>query len=443
MLIHDSQYELLALGLMVNNTESAYKGVNELDEDCFTDPNFKVTFRAISFLANNQKEINIYNINQELREIGQVFSLEELISMEDKFYFPEKFDSIISYLIERKNKLKALVQIKAIEDRLGNSFDPYDDIIQDVSELSSISGSLNKNIINSSNYIQMREEHDKSRESRVALKTYFNEIDDALTYKLGLGEISIIGARPSNGKSALKTNLIRNVCTNTDFGVVNYALEQTLLVESDRLECLLSGLSIQEMAQNHKWDKTDDRWRKVHEARNKIIQWNYHTIPGFSKSFNEMKSELRALRKSGVRLVFWDLFDRIKEVSEATMNKPQVISKICQQFLGLAGELDMHFCFLLQMNRETAKKKDPRPSLHELKEAGAYEEVARLVFLLHSPGYYDPGLINPPLEVDIAKQSNGKRVTISLEFNTHCLELKDSGHQISGLRPKTLVKAND
>jgi replicative DNA helicase len=442
MLINDTQYELLALGLMVNNSEAAYQGVNELNEECFTDPNFRVTFRAISFLVQNQKEVNIYNINQELREIGQVFSLEELISIEDKFFFPEKFKSIIEFLLDRKRKLQGLFQLKNIENQLANSFESYDDIIKNINDLYHISMSTSTEILSKENYIETRNKHDKERPLRVALKTYYPEIDDSLTYKLGLGEISIIGARPSNGKSTFKTNLIRNVCRNTDYGVINYALEQTLLVESDRLESLISGIPIQEIVKNYLWDTTDPRWTQLINTRNEIATWNYFTIPGFGKSINEMKSELRLLKTKNVKLVFWDLFDRIREVSEATSNKPQVISKVLQQFLALAVELEMHFCLLVQMSRETAKKKDPRPSLHELKEAGAYEEAARLVFLLHYPGHYDTGLLNSPLEVDIAKQSNGRRVKIELEFDSRSLNLGTQNKGLIKLTHKEL-KNND
>lgn len=440
-MIRDTEYEILALGLMVNNQEAAYVGTSELDAECFLDLNHRTLFHCVCTLVENEKEINLYTVNQQLKDIGQVFSFEELISIEDKFYFPEKFQTIVTYLLDRKKKLLGIEKIRLIEDKLKNSSDDYEDCIKEVSSLYHLSVNKTTEIINGRNYIEIREKQDSERSRRAELKTFLPELDDNLTYKLGLGEISIIGARPSNGKSLLKTNIINNVCSRTEFGVVNYALEQTTLVESDRLEALVSGIPISEIALNYLWEKTDPRWETLREARKTIASWNYNLIQGFNKTTNEIRSELRILKQDGVKLVFWDLFDRLKEVSESTANKPQMIAKVCQQYLSLANELEMHFCFLLQMNRETAKKKDPRPSLHELKEAGAYEEVARLVLLLHSPGHYDPGLLNPPLEVDIAKQSNGKRTKVNLHFDPASLLL--GGEKVSGLKPKMKLLKND
>ena len=104
MIVYDSQYEQLAIGLMLNNQDAAYYGLANLEASHFFEPNFKIAFIAIDNLSKKQKKIDIYNVNEEIKTLGKVFSLDELISIEDKFYIQEKFDTIIDTLRDRKKK---------------------------------------------------------------------------------------------------------------------------------------------------------------------------------------------------------------------------------------------------------------------------------------------------------------------------------------------------
>ncbi|MHA1989262.1 MAG: DnaB-like helicase C-terminal domain-containing protein, partial [Promethearchaeota archaeon] len=355
MILYDNQYEQLAIGLMITNELATFKGVSELTDECFFDPNYRIVFSALTNLVNKQKEINIYNVNSELISIGQVLSLDDLISIEDKFYIPEKFDTIIDTLLDRAKKRKALIQIKLIESELETSTYPYETLIKPIGDLYNIHSDDSQEVITGENYLEIRKQHDKHKKTRIPLYTGYQEIDEALTYKLSTGEISIIAARPSNGKSAFKTNLIRNMCRRK-LGIVSYALEQTSEVETDRMESIESGISLKEIANLNHWNADDPRWDKLTKAREEISTWNYVLLKGFNKSFFEMQSELRFLKNRGIKIVIWDLFDRIKDISISTTTKAQNVSRILNQFLSLADELDMHFCFLVQLNRKSVDK---------------------------------------------------------------------------------------
>jgi len=132
MIVYDSQYEQLAIGLMLNNQDAAYYGLANLEASHFFEPNFKIAFIAIDNLSKKQKKIDIYNVNEEIKTLGKVFSLDELISIEDKFYIQEKFDTIIDTLRDRKKKREALQTLKTIEHDLQTSTSDYEEIIKDV-----------------------------------------------------------------------------------------------------------------------------------------------------------------------------------------------------------------------------------------------------------------------------------------------------------------------
>lgn len=444
MILYDNQYEQLAIGLMITNELATFKGVSELTDECFFDPNYRIVFAALVNLVNRQKEVNIYSVNSEVVSMGQVLSLDNLISIEDKFYIPEKFDTIIETLLDKMKKRKALIQMKGIEKELETSTNNYEAIIKPIGDLYNIHEDSSQEIITGTNYIETRKKHDEHKRTRLPLYTGYQEIDEILTYKLSTGEISVIAARPSNGKSAWKTNLIRNQCRRK-IGVVSYALEQTTEVETDRMEAIESGLSLMEIANLNHWDKGDQRWEQLMKARHEIASWNYHLLKGFNKSFYEMQSELRFLKSQGIKIVYWDLFDRMKDISSSIANKAQNVTRILSLFLGLANELDMHFCFLVQLNRKsvdksnkkTANTEDRMPKLHELKDSGGYEEVSRVVFILHYPKHYDNSLATSTLRVHLAKQSNGPTPEFKFEMSEKTLKISESGAHARGLTQPT------
>ena len=437
MIVYDSQYEQLAIGLMINNQDAAYYGLANLESEHFFDPNFKIAFIAIDNITKKEKKVDIYSVNEEIKTLGKVFSLDELLSIEDKFYIQEKFDTVIDSLKDRKKKRLAIHALDVIKSDLQTSTKDYEDLIKSVGDLYQLSKDKSENIMNRDNYIEMREKHDEDKRTKIPIFTGYHSLDSRLIYKLNTKEISVIGARPSNGKSALKANLIKNFCSQ-GIGTVSYALEQSMEIESDRIEAILSGLSLQEMADMKYWKRDDGRKEKLYEARKTIKDWNYHLISGFNKTLAEFKGELRFLKEQGIKVVFWDLFDRMKEISRASANKAQAVTNLLNQTLALANELDMHFCLLVQLNRETVKKKNKdsiKPTISELKDSGGYEEVARTIFLLHYPRHYDTALLTSYLDIKIAKQANGGTYDLpQFTLDTNNLRIIDNDSTPRGLK---------
>ena len=202
MILYDNQYEQLAIGLMLNNPDAAHHGFSRLTEAHFFDPNFRYAFLAIENLIKKNREINLYNTNEEVKGLGQAFSLDELISLEDKFYIPEKFNTIIDALKDRLRKRTALNELAKIQTDLKTSTKDYSSIIKSVGDLYNLADDESQEIVSGKNYIKIKERQDEIKRTRIPIYTGYHSLDNAITYKLGTGEISVIGARPSNGKSA-------------------------------------------------------------------------------------------------------------------------------------------------------------------------------------------------------------------------------------------------
>jgi replicative DNA helicase len=551
---NDRINEQLVIGLSISFDEARQKILSQLTDDHFSQPDFRTCFIAISNLVEKNLDVNAYTVKSELSLIGDVLSLDEIISIEDKYFIPEKLDSLIELLIDRHDRRKTIDECQSLIKKLKNDPDPYQQLIKDF-KLENSSSILDEKYITGDTYTDFRIKTLEDRKSKTSIYCGIKEIDDNLTYKFEEGEISIVAGRPSNGKclkgnslintnhglielrnikvgdliwtknnddkleldrvidkidsgkkqlykivlskigyqieasnnhlfltktgwkslkdlsinedlialiesdfiflpiksidltdiddtydltllknsnfiannilvhnSLVKGNLITNMC-NLGTGVASYALEQTMEVESDRIDSIISGIPIKEIVGSHSWLKSDNRLEKLKNAWEIQSKWNYHLLEGTNKSENQMRNELRMLAKKGVKVVFFDLFDRLKGVGDSPEFKAQKVSATLVRYLTMAKEFKQHYCLLVQINRNSEKKKDPRPSLWELKDSGAYEEFARIVMLLHYPNFYDTTLLNYAIEVNIAKQSNGPQVNVALNINPQCLKI--------------------
>lgn len=439
MLLNDTLTEQLVLGLMLSSAEACVRGVSELSEDYFDHPDYRIIFSVISELVETKKDVNLYSVKASLSAINSGFSLEDLVTINDEFYFPEKFDSLVETLTDRLNRRKTLEELKKASNLLKTDPREYQVLVKDFNITSGIK-TQDKKKVTGTNYIESRRKTLEERKYVKPVLCGIPVIDDAITYKLNAKELSVIAARPSNGKSTLKANFIINQC-QAGVGVASFALEQSLEVEADRIDSILVDCPVGEIAQAHLWPAVHPYKAKLEKAWEEQSKWNLTTIDAMGMNLNQIGKELRALSADGVKVAYFDLVDRITDISTSHVNKPQRVTTALTKLLEYAFEFEMHLCLLVQMNRETAKKKDPRPALHELKESGGYEEIARLVMLLHYPKFYDHSIVNSALEVRIAKQSNGPLAELELQFNKDSLKL--TGREIKALEFKNMNLKGD
>ncbi|MCF7992244.1 MAG: replicative DNA helicase [Thiohalocapsa sp.] len=218
------------------------------------------------------------------------------------------------------------------------------------------------------------------------------------------GQLVVIGARPSVGKSALALGIARHVALQCNLPVAFYSMEMTAAELTDRLVSLSSGVALRDIQTG-----TLDAWgRERVDASVRAIQAAPLAIDDDAgATVSAMRARCRRIKRrmGGLRLVVVDYLQLIEHQGE---NRNQQVSAISRGLKLLAKEVGAPVIALSQLNRESAGRSDARPRLSDLRESGAIEQDADCVMLLHRPDLAGDTDATPGVaELIVAKQRNG------------------------------------
>ena len=214
------------------------------------------------------------------------------------------------------------------------------------------------------------------------LHTGFTAFDD-LTNGLHKGNLIILAARPSVGKTTLAMNIVENVAVRHNAVCAVFALEMTKAELSERMLCSIGGVSGQK-AKKGKLDS--DEWKRLWDAQkilNKtkifIDDTSMTTIPDVLSKCRRLKS----LQGGKLDLIVIDHIQLMNAVKSSESRQSE-ITEISRGLKMIAKELEVPVIALSQLNRasETGKR---RPQLSDLRESGAIEQDADIVMFIHRP----------------------------------------------------------
>jgi replicative DNA helicase len=244
--------------------------------------------------------------------------------------------------------------------------------------------------------------------------THFTDFD-AMTGGLHDGELIILAARPSMGKTAFAMNIAEQVAMKENAPVLFVSLEMNALELVDRLLCSVakvngSRLRVGTISQ-------DDRKRLISSAA-KIATSPLYIDDTPSRTVSEVAAVARRitqqeLRKPDGRKLGLIVIDYLQLLEPDNPKDPrqEQVAKIARRLKMLAREQKVPILCLSQLNRQSEEGKDHKPKLSHLRESGAIEQDADVVMFVHREGYYHRGedaeQYAGQAEIIIAKQRNG------------------------------------
>ncbi len=240
---------------------------------------------------------------------------------------------------------------------------------------------------------------------------------DRLTAGFQAGDLIVLAARPSMGKTALAINIAEHVALNEGLPVAVFSME----MGAAQLAVRIVG-SIGRIDQSHlrTGKLTDEEWPRLTEAIEKLRTISLHIDETAGLTSSELRANARRLsRKCGkLGLIVVDYLQLMSGSSSDGENRATELGEISRGLKMLAKELQCPVMALSQLNRSVESRPDKRPMMSDLRESGAIEQDADIIMFIYRDEYYTKDACKEPgvAEVIIAKQRNGPTGMVKLAF---------------------------
>ena len=263
------------------------------------------------------------------------------------------------------------------------------------------------------------------------IRTGFRDLD-RLTHGFQRGDLIILAARPSMGKTAVALNLAMNAAScQPNEAVAIFSLEMSAESLAMRLLSARSRVPGDALRTGHL--QGNDDWNRLNEASANLKKTKIFIDDKSAIKVAEIFSKCRRLKNEhGLSMVLIDYIQLItgNGGGRGEVNRQQEVSEISRSLKALARELEVPVIALSQLSRNVESREDKRPQLSDLRESGAIEQDADIVMLLFRKSYYDDeakqeaeNTGSEELEINVAKHRNGatRRIYLAFEPKTNAL----------------------
>ena len=398
--------------------------------EAFYDLRHRSLFELLSSMYDSKEAIDLITVQQRLKDQGQlegVGGLVYLSNLQDAVPSAAHLEYYLG-IVREKYVLRRMIQacsgvIGRVHEFEGDVDGLLDEVERDILKISedreenSIRGM--KELVTSA--IKIIEDFHKRQGALSGVSTGFGDFDK-MTNGLHAGDMVVIAARPSMGKTSLAMNIAEHVCVNEKLPVGVFSLEMTSESLVMRMLCSLAKVNMKTIRDGF---MTEGDMRRLFQAASKLSKAPLHIDDTPGLSILQMRARARRMwQQHGIKLFVIDYLQLLHSSSKkAQDNRQQEVSEISSGVKALAKELQLPVIVLCQLNRELEKDKSRKPRLSDLRESGAIEQDADLVGLLYKAAVEEEDETAPaepkeaiPVNLLIAKQRNGPTGDVCLTF---------------------------
>ena len=441
--------EKTILGAILLDNAAHSEAAEKLESDDFSLDSHRRIFLRMSELMDAQHAVDIVTLANELtryKEVDVVGGVAYLASLTEGLPRRPVIEEYIR-IVKDKSLLRKLMAICSMAiaraaDQGESALDVLgaaESQLMEVTEKGLTHGFQSLHQIVEHSFGSIDNLYKQSREV-TGLATSFTEFD-RMTSGLQKGELIIIAARPSMGKTALAINIAQNAAIKSGAKVAVFSLEMSK-------ESLLRRMLATQAWVDQRKLQTGFLGREDHDKLEKalglLVESQLFIDDTAAISLAEMRAKARRLKQNagGLDLIVVDYLQLMSATVPSSgrknyENRTQEVSAISRGLKALAKELDVPVMALSQLSRASERRgEDKRPLLRDLRESGSIEQDADVVAFIHREAYYkrDEEMSETDKarsEIIVAKQRNGPTGTVYLSFLSRFtrFENPDSVHE--------------
>ena len=245
---------------------------------------------------------------------------------------------------------------------------------------------------------------------------------DKLSSGLQSGDLIILAARPSMGKTSLAINMAVNGALE-GFSVAIFSLEMPAEQLILRVLSTESGIPHQKIRNA---TISSEEWVELTNVAARLADLKLFIDDSAGLSAMDLRTKARKIKaEHNVDLIIIDYLQLLHSTKRHE-NRHQEVSEISRSLKALAKELNIPIVALSQLSRAVENRIDKRPMLSDLRESGALEQDADLIMFLYRDIIYNPETENPNLtELIVGKQRNGPTGVVFLNFDRELTKFED------------------
>jgi replicative DNA helicase len=436
--------EFSVLGGLMLEREAFDQIADLIDAADFYKPAHQKIYLAIKELHQKSQPVDVITVLNHLQqknEIEQVGGAEYLAVLLDKVVSAANIDSHAK-IIREKSLLRKLISTSSglIEKAYGSDYTDVETLI-DIAESEILKVGENKvqqglvasfDIVGKS--IEKIDELYKRKTDVTGLASGFSELD-RMTSGFQPGEVIIIAARPSMGKTALSLNISSHLSLREKKKVAYFSVEMSK-------EQLMMRILASEARVNMGEIKTgriqDASWPKLIQTAGLIGEAPLYIDDTSGISPFEIRARCRRLKATvGLDCIMIDYL-QIMDLKQKVESRERAVAEISKSLKSISKELHVPVIALAQLNRGVESRTDRRPMLSDLRESGSIEQDADVIMMLHREDYWDkesPEKAGQALLI-IAKNRNGPTGDAKLRFDAKTNKFRDADPDaVSALPP--------
>lgn len=411
--------------------------MDSLNPDDFFDHKNKVLYLTIIelFNAGIRVDINILASKlQEKNQFNEIGGFDYIKQVLNYNYTTVNLDSYVRLVADASLKRKAIDTLTKLSQDGYNTELSVNDYLETVEgsifNLTQYRNTSEFKTIHdiASEVVKNEEEMSKQDTEVTGLSTGFENLNK-LTLGLQNGNLIILAARPSMGKSAYSLNLAVNAARSNKNGkasVAVFSLEMPAEQLVRRMFAAETGISLGDI---NKGNLTDTQWRSFQGAAYNLSTLNLFFDESSLVTIGDIRSKCRKLKASptGLDLVVIDYLQLITG-SGGNKSKVEEVSQISRGLKLLARELDIPVIALSQLSRNVEAREDKRPIMSDLRDSGSIEQDADIVAFLYRDDYYTKKATGQ-CELIVAKNRSGSLATLNYIFDGKIQKFNEIGKE--------------
>ncbi|WP_454052274.1 replicative DNA helicase [Clostridium sp. Marseille-Q7071] len=418
---HNLEAEQSVLGSMLIDKAAIAAAAETLEGEDFYRDSHKIIFKSIKELYQKDIPVDMITLIEHLR------STEKLDEAGGISYITEISGSVPStanltsyiQIVEDKSILRRL--IRSATEIIETSYNKQDDVdaVVDLAEKNVFNISEKKN---TSDFEPMStvlergfEEIERiynNKGETTGVPSGFKDLDEK-TSGFQSGDMVLIAARPSMGKTTFALNLAQHAALRAGKSVAIFSLEMSKEQLAYKLLCAEANVDMLKLRTGN-LDERD--WENIARASGPLADAKIFIDDTAGVSIMEMRSKCRRLKmEHGIDMILIDYLQLMS--GSGGESRQQEVSEISRSIKAIAKELKCPVIALSQLSRAPEQRADHRPMLSDLRESGSIEQDADLVMFLYRDEYYDKESEDKNVaECIIAKQRNGPVGTVKLAW---------------------------